>query len=146
MPQTLASVWGALAEIYGADGSTSGSTGIVGITGKAAPFVRWGDDRMSDRPILVGSIGPTRTTEGAFDAMIFPLDVHIFVEAGSTGKAEALADRVEAVTTQANLSSTSTARSSSVDVAPTLRGIDPLPELDEGRQRLVVRYECRWNR
>lgn len=133
-----------IAEVFAADGSTSGSTGIVGLTGKANPIVRWGDRGMNSRPIVTYMQTGSRIRRGTFDALVLSAQFDVWVDGDSTGLEESIADRIEAVLTQANLNST--ARTYPVDVAPYLRGRRELPELDEGRRRLVLDYELWFNR
>ena len=144
MPETYAGVFGAIAEVFAADGTTGGSTGIVGLTGKAQPLVRWGDRGMNDRPIVSARIYTPRVHGGTKDAFRFFTDFDVWVEAGTTGLGDTIAGRVEALFNFTNMHST--ARTNPQDFATTLRGIEPLPELDEGRNRVSVTYECRWNR
>jgi hypothetical protein len=132
-----------IAEIFAADGTSTGSTGIAGLTKKSQPFVRWGDDGMNDRPIITGFVATAPMRTGARDAVRPSLDFDVWVEQGST-IAEEIADRIEAVFTNVNLGST--ARTSPVNVAPYLRGREPIPELDDGRRRIKLRYELNWYR
>jgi hypothetical protein len=120
-----------MAEVFAADGTTGGSTGIVGLTGKAQPLVRWGTRGMDDRPIVR-------------NAFRFFTDFDVWVEAGTTGLGYAIADRIETLFNFTNMNST--ARTNPQDFSTTLRAMEPLPELDEGRERVLVTYECRWNR
>lgn len=133
-----------IAEVFAADGSTSGSTGLVGLTGKANPIVRWGDRGMNERPIVTYFQPSSRIRRGTFDAMVLNVQFDVWVDGDSTGLEESIADRIEAVLTQPNLAST--ARTYPVDVAPYLRGRHEVPELDEGRRRLVITYDFWWNR
>lgn len=131
-------------EVFEADGSTSGSTGIVGLTGKANPIVSWGDRGMNDRPVIAFHLPTASVRGGTKDALRYTAQFDIFVEGNSTGLEEQIADRIETVLTQPNLNST--ARASPVDVAPYLRARRELPELDEGRNRIQLEYDFWFNR
>lgn len=133
-----------IAETFAADGSTSGSTGIVGLTGKAQPVVRWGDRGMALRPIVTYYVDSSRFKEGVEGRMELGATFDVFVEGESTGLEEQIADRVEALMTFSNLNST--ARTYPVDVAPTLTNRAPAAELDEGRRRLRLQFDLVWNR
>jgi hypothetical protein len=133
-----------MAEVFAADGTTGGSTGIVGLTGKAQPLVRWGTRGMDDRPIVSARIYTSSVHGGTKNAFRFFVDFDTWVEAGTTGLGYAIADRIETLFNFTNMNST--ARTNPQDFSTTLRAMEPLPELDEGRERVLVTYECRWNR
>jgi len=139
------SLWRSLVEVAEADGSTSGSTGILGITKKPNPLLKDGD-RGADtsRPIVTHLFAAGEFRGGTKDAMRLDGQFSIRVENDSTGKAEALADRVEAIMTHANLNST--ARTVPVDVTPYMRGRREFTEQDEGRRTLVLDVEYWFNR
>jgi len=120
------------------------STRLTTLTGKAAPVVRWGDHGMNDRPIVTYMVTTGRYRRGTKDALVLRAQFDVFVNPNSTGTEEAIADELEAIITHSNLSST--ARTSSVDVAPYLRSRRELPELDEGRRRLTLEYDLWFNR
>lgn len=133
-----------MAEVVEGDGSTSGSTGIVGLTGKANPLVQWGDRGMNDRPVISFFQPNGRPRRGTKDALVVTGQFDVFVEANSTGLEEQIADRLEAIMTHTNLNST--ARSTPVDVAPYMRARRQLPELDEGRMRVQLEFDFWFNR
>ena len=139
------SVWRSLVEIVEADGSTGGSTGIKGITGKPNPLRKDGD-RGADttRPIITHLFPAAEFRRGTKDALLLTSQFNIRVENDSTGMAEALADRLETIVTQTNLNST--ARSVPVDVLPYWRARREFTEQEEGRRTLVLEAEMWFNR
>ena len=128
----------AIAETFAA------STTLVSLTGKAQPVVRWGDRGMNDRPIVTYFVPSSRIRRGTKDGLVLTAQFDCWVEPDSTGTEEAMADEIERVFTHSNLNST--ARTSPVDVAPYLRSRREVPELDEGRRRLLMEFECWMNR
>ena len=133
-----------IAEVFQADISTGSTKGLTVLMGTTRPVVSWGDKGMNTRPIIAYHVPASRIRRGTKDALVLTGIFDVFVEEDSTGTEEAIADRVEAILTQANLNST--ARTNPVDVAPYLRGRRELPELDEGRRRLQVEFEMWFNR
>jgi len=134
----------ALAEVFAADTSTGPTQGLTVLCGNANPIVRWGDRGMNDRPIVAYYVAGGAYRSGVKDALRIGARFDVFTEANATGLAEKIADRIEAVVTNSNLSST--ARTTPVDVAPYPRGRRELPELDEGRNRIVLEYDFWFNR
>lgn len=120
------------------------STTLVALTGKAQPVVRWGDRGMTDRPVVTYMVPSSRIRRGTKNALVLTAQFDCWVEPSSTGLEEAMADAIEAILTQPNLNST--ARTNPVDVAPYLRQRREVPELDEGRRRLLMEYEFWFNR
>lgn len=134
-------VWAALTEVVVAD---TGADGLVTLTGKAAPLRRWGDRGMNSMPIIVGYFPTGTPTGGPKDALVLGLQLDCYSETNSAGLAWDIADRVEVVFTNTNMKST--ARTNPVDVIPYLRGRRDLPELDEGRMRVMMEWDVRFNR
>lgn len=122
----------------------AGSSALVALTGKAQPVVRWGDRGMNDRPIITYFQPSSRIRRGTKDGFVMTAQFDVWVEPDSTGTEEAIADEIERVLTQSALNST--ARTTPVDVAPYLRQRREVPELDEGRRRLLLEFEFWWNR
>jgi len=117
---------------------------LTTLTGKAQPVVRWGDRGMNDRPIITYFVPSSRIRRGTKDGFVFTTQFDVWVEPDSTGTEEAIADEIEAVFTHSNLNST--ARTYPVDAAPYLRQRREVPEMDEGRRRLLMEFECWMNR
>ncbi len=137
-------LWRSIVEVVEADGSTSGSTGIVGIIG-ANPIRKDGDPGADTaRPIITHLFPAGEFRLGTKDAMVLDGQFSVRVENDSTGQAEALADRLEAIMTHTNLNST--ARTSPVDVLPYLRGRREFTEQDKGRRTLILEVEYWFNR
>lgn len=134
-------VWTALFEIATAD---TGAGGLVTITGKTYPLLRWGDRGMNALPVIVGFFPVGTPTRGPKDALVLGLQLDCYTETGSAGLAWQMADRVETILTNVNLASTS--RTNPVDVIPHLRARRDLPELDEGRMRVTMEWDLRFNR
>lgn len=134
----------AWAEIVEADGSTSGSTGVVGLMSKANPIVPWGDRGMNTLPIIATLFPASAITRGAKEAALVTATADIITEPSATGLAWNIADRLVAITTQSNFNST--ARTTAVDVLPQERTRRDLHSLEEGRQRVQVEWEFRFNR
>lgn len=132
-----------MTEIAAADGTSTG-TGLVGLTGKASPLVRWGDRGMRDLPVMVGFLPVSVPTRGPKDALVMTVQLDAYTEADNTGLAWKMADRCEAIFTQTAFASTS--RTNPVDVIPYLRVRRDQPELDEGRMRVMMEFEMRFNR
>lgn len=128
----------AISEVFAA------STKLVTLTGKAQPIVRWGDRGMNDRPIITYFVPTSRIRRGTKDGLVLTAQFDCWVEPDSTGTEEAMADEIERVLTHSNLNST--ARTTPVDVAPYLRQRREVPELDEGRRRLLMEFEFWFNR
>ena len=120
------------------------STTLVSLTGKAQPVVRWGDRGMTARPVVSYFVPSSRIRRGTKDGLVLTAQFDVWVEPDSTGTEEAIADEIEVVLTQVNLNST--ARTNPVDVAPYLRQRREVPELDEGRRRLLMEFEFWFNR
>lgn len=120
------------------------STKLVSLTGKAQPVVRWGDRGMNDRPVITYFVPSSRIRRGTKDGLVLTAQFDVWVEPDSTGTEEAIADEIERVLTHSNLNST--ARTNPVDVAPYLRQRRELPEMDEGRRRLLMEFEMWFNR
>ncbi len=138
-------LWRSIVEVVEADGSTSGSTGIKGITGKANPICKDGDRGQNvARPIITHLFPTGEFRGGTKDAMRFTGQFNVFVENDSTGTAEALADRLEAIMTHTNLNST--ARTVPVDVTPYLRARREMAEQLEGRRVVILEMEYWMNR
>jgi hypothetical protein len=133
-----ADIRSAIAETFAA------STTLVSLTGKAQPVVRWGDRGMNDRPVITYWVPSSRIRRGTKDGLVLTAQLDVWVEPDSTGTEEAIADEIEAALTHSNLNST--ARTSPVDVAPYLRTRREVPELDEGRRRLLMEWEFWFNR
>jgi len=134
-------VWAAMTEVAVAD---TGAGGLATLTGKTAPLLRWGDRGMNNLPIIVGFFPTAPPTRGAKDALRVGVQLDCYSEANNAGLAWQLADRCEAVFTNVNLAST--ARTNPVDVIPYLRNRRDMPELDEGRMRVMLELEMRFNR
>ena len=133
----------AVMEIVEADTSTGSTKGITVLTSKASPLIVWGDRGMNNRPIITWRAYAI-PRHGSKDALNIKAELDIFAEANNSGLEEKIGDRLEAILTQANLSST--ARTNPVDVAPTMTARRSLPELEEGRRRLLVEFDLRFNR
>lgn len=131
----------ALAEVVEGDSTTGG---LVALTGKAKPMVRWGDRGMNDRPIITYFVPSSRRRTGTKDALVLGVQFDIWVEANSTGTENKIADRLETVITHTNLSTGT--RTNPVDVAPYWGPRRELPEMDEGRQRLTLECDFWFNR
>ena len=135
-------VWTALYEVCKAD--TTATIGLVALTGKTYPLLRWGDRGMNSMPIIVGYFPTATPTRGPKDALMLSLQLDCYSETDNAGKAWKIADRIEAVFTNVNMKST--ARTNPVDVIPYLRSRRDLPELDEGRMRVMMEWDVRFNR
>lgn len=132
-------VWSKVVEI------AEGSTALVNLCGgEANPLRKWNDIGSGKRPIVAGRIDDGRILGGSSDPFLWRLTLDVFVEFDSTGLAAAIADVLEDIITFTNLNSTGGV--TAVDVAPTLRNRFPLPELDEGRDRLTLQWGLRHNR
>lgn len=139
------SLWRAIVEVAEADGTTGGSTGIVGITGKANPMRKDGDRGQDTlRPIITHLFPAGDFRSGTKDAVILTGQFNARVENDSTGTAEALLDRVEAIMTHSNLNST--ARATPVDVIMYFRGRREFTEQDEGRRTVTLEVDYWFNR
>ena len=139
------SLWQSIVEVVEADGSTSGSTGIVGITQLANPIRRDGDPGADNtRPIITHLFPAGEFRFGTKDAMRLDGQFNARVENDSTGQAEALLDRIEAIMTHTNLNST--ARTTPVDVVPYLRARREFTEQDKGRRTVTLEVEYWFNR
>ena len=135
-------VWTALFEVCTAD--TSSGVGLVALSNKTYPLLRWGDRGMNSLPIIVGYFPTGTPTGGPKDALVLGLQLDCYSETDNAGLAWKLADRVEAIFTNTNMKST--ARTNPVDVIPYLRGRRDMPELDEGRMRVMMEWDVRFNR
>ena len=139
------SMWQSIVEVAEADGSTGGSTGIKGITGKPNPMRRNGDPGAdTSRPIITHLFPTAEFRFGTKDALRITSQFNCLVENDSTGQAEALADRLEAIMTNTNMNST--ARTTPVDVIPYPRARREFTEQDKGRRTVVLEVEWWFNR
>ncbi len=132
-------VWAKVVEI------AEGSTALVNLCGgEANPLRKWNDIGSVGRPIVAGRVDDGRLLGGSNDPFAWVLTLDVFVEFDSTGLAAAIGDVLEDIINFTNLNSTGGV--APVDVAPTLRNRFPLPEVDEGRDRLSLRWGLRHNR
>lgn len=121
------------------------STTMFGLTAKTNPISVWGDLGNESRPIIAYRAAPGNGYKrGSKDALDMRIVFDVFVESDSTGLASAIADELESIITNSNLSST--ARTYPVDVAPFKRARFPTSELDEGRSRITLEYDFWHNR
>ncbi|MFA6044194.1 MAG: hypothetical protein WC718_04360 [Phycisphaerales bacterium] len=134
-------VWAALFEVAKAD---TGAGGLVALSGKTDPLLRWGDRGMNSLPVIVGFFPTGTPTKGPKDALVLGLQLDFYTETNSAGLAWDMADRMETVFTNTNMAST--ARTNPVDVIPYLRARRDMPELDEGRIRVTQEWNVRFNR
>lgn len=137
-------LWRSIVEVAELDGSSTGSTGLAGITGRASPVLKAGDRGQNTRPIITHLFPAGEFRGGTKDAVRLTGQFNVMVENDSTGTAEALADRLEVIMTHTNLNST--ARTVPVDVVPYPRARQELSEQDEGRRTLVLEFEYWFNR
>ncbi len=145
-------VFVAAVEVFEADNSTTINS-MVALTGQTNPLRRWGDRAQIDLPsgatqkAIVTMFFPTAPIKrGTKDSLRLGTQIDVWSSPSSTGRAWKIADRVETLMTNSNLvSTTSTARTVSVDVAPYLQSRRDLPQ-EEGRVRVMLEYEIFFNR
>ncbi len=137
-------LWRSITEIVNADGTSTGSTGVAGLCSKAAPIRKRGDRGRTNPPVVTHFFPTSEFRTGSKDALILTSQFNVVVENDSTGRAEAIGDRLEAILTYSALNST--ARTAAVDAVPFWRSRREMPLEEEGRRELVMEAEWRFNR
>jgi hypothetical protein len=122
-------------------GDTAPGVGLVALTGKTVPIIRWRDlvQIVNEPPIVAAQIFSADRNSGAPEKLLCGVQFDAIVPHGSEGLESQIADRIETIMTVTNF------LAEGLDVEIDVRQRRPL-DFEEGRRRIEMDFDMAMKR